>query len=234
MPAIELEGGFNARDVGGVRTAGGGVVREGRLLRSETPQLFTDADVERLLGRGVSLVVDLRNPVHDQGDSGALGRRVRRVLLDYAGLLSGRMLEAHFALDQWLPAQASLAGPVVVAFAELLVGNPGATLVHCHTGKDRTGVVVGMTLWLVGVSRDDIIADYALTAAAHQPMVTAFKANGMWRVQPPPFAAGPPHPESFAAMLGLVEERWPTPQAYLAAHGADPTLADRLRTHLVG
>jgi protein-tyrosine phosphatase len=34
-------------------------------------------------------------------------------------------------------------------------------LVHCHAGKDRTGVVVALVLRLAGVGIDDIADDYA-------------------------------------------------------------------------
>jgi len=39
----------------------------------------------------------------------------------------------------------------------------GGVLVHCHAGKDRTGLVVALLLGVVGVSADAIAADYALS-----------------------------------------------------------------------
>jgi len=39
-------------------------------------------------------------------------------------------------------------------------------IVHCMAGKDRTGTVCALTLALLGVSDEDIAADYALTTAA--------------------------------------------------------------------
>ena len=46
----------------------------------------------------------------------------------------------------------------VVADAE------GAAVVHCAAGKDRTGTVVAMALDVAGVPREEIVADYVLTA----------------------------------------------------------------------
>ena len=40
----------------------------------------------------------------------------------------------------------------------------GAILFNCTAGKDRTGIVAALLLGLVGVSSDDIIYDYTLTA----------------------------------------------------------------------
>ena len=39
----------------------------------------------------------------------------------------------------------------------------GGVLVHCHAGKDRTGLVVALLLGVADVERDSIAADYALS-----------------------------------------------------------------------
>jgi hypothetical protein len=40
----------------------------------------------------------------------------------------------------------------------------GGVLVHCRLGKDRTGVFTGLMLRLLGVSEDEVIEDYLLSA----------------------------------------------------------------------
>jgi protein-tyrosine phosphatase len=37
-------------------------------------------------------------------------------------------------------------------------------VVHCAAGRDRTGIVIGALLSLIGVEPDDIADDYALSA----------------------------------------------------------------------
>ncbi len=49
-------------------------------------------------------------------------------------------------------------------FASLLAGEALPLLIHCHAGKDRTGFFAAMLLAACGVSREDILADYAATA----------------------------------------------------------------------
>jgi protein-tyrosine phosphatase len=39
-------------------------------------------------------------------------------------------------------------------------------LIHCAAGKDRTGMLAALTHHLLGVSRDDLLADYLLTNTA--------------------------------------------------------------------
>ena len=46
----------------------------------------------------------------------------------------------------------------------MIAHSPGATIVHCAAGKDRTGTVVAIALAEVGVTREAIVADYARSA----------------------------------------------------------------------
>lgn len=48
----------------------------------------------------------------------------------------------------------------VVAVAD---AGEGGVLIHCHAGKDRTGLVVALLLAVAGVSAEAIAADYALS-----------------------------------------------------------------------
>jgi protein-tyrosine phosphatase len=53
----------------------------------------------------------------------------------------------------------------LIVIAARLVGwaGPGAVLVHCALGNDRTDVVIALLLDAVGVHRAAILADYAAT-----------------------------------------------------------------------
>jgi protein-tyrosine phosphatase len=57
---LVLEGAFNFRDLGGLRTADGKTIRWGRVFRSDTLTPLTAHDYERLNAVGISLVCDLR------------------------------------------------------------------------------------------------------------------------------------------------------------------------------
>ena len=50
-------------------------------------------------------------------------------------------------------------------FSVALAGED-ASLVHCHAGKDRTGLAVALVHHVLGVHRDDMMADYILTNSA--------------------------------------------------------------------
>ena len=57
------------------------------------------------------------------------------------------------------------AGRVASAVAAIAEAPDGCVVVSCHAGKDRTGVVVALTLDLVGVPLDLVAADYEVGGA---------------------------------------------------------------------
>lgn len=59
-----------------------------------------------------------------------------------------------------------------VEFERLIAAADSAPVVfHCASGKDRTGIVAALVLTLLGVSRKDVVADFALTARATDRLV---------------------------------------------------------------
>src|SRR5699024_808858 len=52
-------------------------------------------------------------------------------------------------------------------------------LVHCVYGKDRTGLVVAMTLLAVGIAVDEIIADYERSGDKLDVLLDAFGELGL-------------------------------------------------------
>ena len=53
---------LNLRDLGGYPTADGRTTRWGVLLRGDNPMGLTDADVQLLLERNITTIIDLRSP----------------------------------------------------------------------------------------------------------------------------------------------------------------------------
>ena len=74
------------------------------------------------------------------------------------------------------------------AFIDILLAQEeGATLFHCFAGKDRTGVAAAVILTILGVSREDIFADYLLTNELrkphNRPILDVFAAKGATSTQ---------------------------------------------------
>ncbi len=150
----------NLRDIGGISTDDGSEVLAGRVLRSAMPS------TRDLIPEGIAwppaVVIDLRSdgecdPIHPLAQQGS--RIVNLPLLSALrpDLAPPENLHGLYLL---LLDHASM---YLVELVREVASAPGATLIHCAAGKDRTGVSVALLLRLVGASREDVLADYQLT-----------------------------------------------------------------------
>lgn len=173
---VDVKGGSNVRDLGGLPLRVGGHTAYGVLWRSDTLQELTRADAQGWRSRGLRLVVDLRAP----GEVAAEGRGpladapevayVNAPLIPDAAILPADDDEVvvhdrdrHGQVKHY---QSYLRGEgarqVVAAVSALSQTTPA--VFHCAAGKDRTGVLAALILSAVGVERAAVVADYAATA----------------------------------------------------------------------
>jgi protein-tyrosine phosphatase len=125
------------------------------------------------------------------------------------------------------------ADAVVGALRALAAGGPGASVVHCAAGKDRTGVVVALALAVAGVPHEEIVADYAMTAEIIEALVAKLKASPTYAedMERRDVASHTPRAETMERVLVLLDERHGGPAGWLQAHGfgADDQAALRAR-----
>ncbi|HVF20431.1 MAG TPA: tyrosine-protein phosphatase [Mycobacteriales bacterium] len=206
---VEFEGALNFRDLGGLPVSGGGVVRRGVVYRSDSLHALTPADLDRLHdGVGVRTVVDLRmdREVDEIGPrAGHFRDDVRMLRLPLFTDYPPEWAEPMNWATEEQRAQRYLdfleAGPGAVVTLVRELGDPAAVpaVVHCHSGRDRTGIVVGVVLDLLGVDRALIGDDYAVTAR----YITEWELS----------------PERMTLLLGLLDERYGSPEGLLREHG---------------
>lgn len=167
-PTGPIPGAVNFRDVGGL-PAGAGVTRRGVLFRSGTLARLDATAQAAIGGLGLRRIVDLRDDDEVALEPSLLDPAVRdtvRVPLVRGSVAS--FIENDMSL-------ADLYGHIVTESAARLVEvvrgvvEAQPVLVHCTAGKDRTGVVVALTLAAAGVDEDAIVADYARTAGILPP-----------------------------------------------------------------
>jgi protein-tyrosine phosphatase len=178
--ALPIEGLVNLRDLGGLPTESGATTRPGRLLRSESPHTLSEAGLRALLDLGIGAVVDLRT----------VSERERRP----SPLVEAGVHELHapiFTDDEDYPDHLATAAEVycwwlrersagVAGAMKAIADAPSApVLVHCHAGKDRTGVIVALVLRLAGVSVDAIADDYALSGVQLAEMLARDRATAV-------------------------------------------------------
>ncbi|WP_331253134.1 tyrosine-protein phosphatase [Micromonospora echinospora] len=164
---LDWSGCRNARDLGGLSTSGGHLIRRGALLRSDSHERLAAPTVEALRSGQVSRIVDLRWAWEcEQRPSPFVHDPVYRHV---------PMLDDVLAYipppDTYAPMLDHNRHQIAAAFRAVAEAPPGGVLVHCTAGRDRTGVLVALLLTVAGVAAEDIAADYALTdSCSPQPM----------------------------------------------------------------
>jgi hypothetical protein len=242
---LRLEGMDNVRDAGGLPLRGGGRTRFGQLLRSASLRHVTDTDVAHLVDVfGLRLVIDLRTAweIDRDGPTAIAARGVQTVALSFLPEDGTALPETGDDSD---PLLRSYLGYLVdrsenVVQAVRLLGGPdaGPALVHCAAGKDRTGVLLALVLDAVGVQREAVIADYALSAQHVEAMFRRWTAAA-GREMPDDLTPHLPRAEVIATVLARLDDEHGRngrggAVGWLQRNGLDDASLERLRARLTG
>ncbi|MFE2293421.1 tyrosine-protein phosphatase [Streptomyces sp. NPDC059452] len=162
---------LNFRDAALAADPGGTRVRRGVLYRSAQPFPAADSHTaDGLRAADVRTVIDLRSaeerrPEDWQALRGA-GIEIVEAPLEAVGeAVAGELaaLRTDADLGRFYASLAEAAPDALVA-AVGAAARPGAALVHCAAGKDRTGLLTALLLELLGVPDESIADDYVRTA----------------------------------------------------------------------
>jgi protein-tyrosine phosphatase len=172
---LPLEGGRNFRDLGGYAGAEGKAVRWGRIYRSGVMSELTASDLAYLAALGVNAVCDLRSQDERAREpapfSGADAPTVVTFDYDMGQTMSsiGALMQAQTreeAVAAFAAGYVQMAQFLAPHFTDLfarLVRDEAPLAMNCSAGKDRTGMASAFVLSVLGVDRDTVIADYALS-----------------------------------------------------------------------
>lgn len=168
---LPWDGCRNVRDLGGLGTSDGQTTRWQALVRSDTPARLTAAGWSALYSYGIRTILSLhthgmeenelnitpphpgietiRVPIEDVTD--------KEFVREWASTeLWCTPLYYKDALQRWPERHAA-------AISAIAGAQPGGVLFHCVRGHDRTGIITLLLLALVGVTVEDIVADYELS-----------------------------------------------------------------------
>lgn len=258
---LELDGAVNVRDVGGLPTAEGRPVQYNRLIRADNLQDLSERDITLLVDKvGVRSVADLRTDVEVAAEGPGPLTANPAVDIVHLSLFPESGSNTDVAADDdgpvvlpWqnreVPEHVKRQGVAavylsyldhrsdsVLAALRLIATSPGATIVHCAAGKDRTGTVVALALAEVGVPRAAIVADYARSAERIEAIFDRLRSSrtyvGDLGDQDPQRHA--PRAATMERLLDALDEDHGGAQGWLRQHGWTDADAVELRRKLLG
>jgi protein tyrosine/serine phosphatase len=222
-------------------------VREGALVRSDVLNDLTPNGVEALIEHGVRTVIDVRGanevaeswqryPIKGDGTVGYLNLPFRAGLEQEELERVRAVWSSAGSREEFNRADLDFHRAGITAIVSAIAdAPPGGVLVHCHAGKDRTGIVVALALAVVGVSDDEIAQDYALSELAMEQIMVEWLAH----IGAPEseherhWALAMPSREAMLDTLAYLRERHGGAERYLLDGGMTADQLQRLRARLV-
>ncbi|MFG3342994.1 tyrosine-protein phosphatase [Glycomyces sp. NPDC048151] len=203
MPFLDLPDCVNARDLGGTPLAGGGSVRANALLRSDNHDLLTEEGIAAVRALGVARIIDLRHAWEAREFPSPFADDEIYLNLPLLGVYPGFDPTAP---DDYRPEVDHAPERVAAAFTALAEAPPGPVLVHCHAGRDRTGILTALALATAGADHGTIVADYTATEGTE--------------------------PKTMQDLLAHFDTRHGGPAAYLTSAGVAPDHLEAVRRRL--
>lgn len=228
---LPMEGGYNFRDMGGMRNSEGRYVKWGLLFRSDDLAHLTDADLEYLASIPLATIVDfraddeaeaapdknpanLKHPVKLPVNPGNL-RELMTESVDKEPSAEG-LAAMMQELNRQLVSNPEIVEQYRRFFGYIQSEEYAPLMYHCSAGKDRTGMAAALILSALGVEREAILNDYLASNTYLGDKYAAIVAENphyepLMQVRREYIEAG------FAAM----EEKYGSVQNYLEELGVD-------------
>jgi len=192
--ALGMEKLLNARQLGGYKTADGRSIRRNVLLRSAKLADASEGDIARLRDiYKLRRIIDFRTSgemalgpdpeiegveyirikvIDEDAGMGEVAKSIPGATLDIGATIRGmlELIRGNYVNDRlYIEQIASESGRrgYRAFFDELLNHGDGAILWHCTSGKDRTGIATVLVLTALGIDKETILQDFALSNEFH-------------------------------------------------------------------
>lgn len=228
MKRYAFEQVHNLRDLGGYPAANGKVTQYGRFLRCDAPACVSDTELDILRSMGVTTVIDLRGqieldkmPCAMNGADGFYYHHLPVSLKKGMPDSEAEIPELYFHMTEQ--------GQSMLLIMQAIAAAPGGVLYHCSAGKDRTGVVSALLFSLVGVQREDILADYQVSYTYLREVI-----RGIREMDPDfPLFMGMSKVEYMDGFLDLLLKKYGSAEAYLKHIGMTENELNAIREKLL-
>lgn len=237
---LGFEGAVNFRDIGGYPAAGGRQTRWRRIYRADSLAELTPADQARLAALELYGLSDFRLPKERESKPDRLpdGHGIQVLTPGFiprgtedmlrrvsAGEMGAEAIREEVHNHYRLFATEHL-GDYVSTFRMVLAAAGRPVLLHCTSGKDRTGFGIALLMLAAGCDDETVVADYTLTNAYRRDIAFMFRRT----VDPEAIAMLTSAQESYMrTALDTLHRVQGPPESWLGAMGFDA--AERTRLH---
>jgi protein-tyrosine phosphatase len=237
---IKLDGAVNFRDLGGYAAAGGRKTRWRTIYRSDSLANLTDDDLPIVQSLAIRTLCDFRLPEERAQKPNRLpdNHGIRLVSI---GFIPEGTLDMLSQIERGRYGPEDIRREVLIHYRkfvrdhadeyrrlfEIILAEEGLPLLmHCTSGKDRTGFAAAAILLAAGVPRDIIVEDYAMTNFYRRNIAHLFSNEISPEAIDMLTSANPPYMES---ALDEIDSRFGSTSAWLASLGLDAADRARLR-----
>lgn len=122
----------------------------------------------------------------------------------------------------------------VLGALRTIAAAPGAAVVHCAAGKDRTGTITGLALVAAGAHPDAVIADFAASAERVPQILERLRRRPAYaeNLRGKTVQEQAPRPETMARLLAVLDRDFGGVLGWLATQGWGRADTERLRGKL--
>jgi len=171
---LPMTGGYNFRDLGGIRTIDGRYVKWGKIFRSDDLNHLTDKDLRYLSSIPITSIVDFRteaeiNTAPDKVPSSVKNDYICTITPgklsteDVTKATKEELVEEMKNMNRLLVTDPDCIA-VYKNFFELLQNEKEIPLMfHCSAGKDRTGMGAALILYALGVDDMTVMQNYMMS-----------------------------------------------------------------------
>ncbi len=236
---------YNIRDLGGYPTRSGKQTRWRSILRGDNLCRLNRKSIRSILEYGICTIIDLRSGNELTAAPHPFSRRERPenfplyinlpVLNEQDREAMLALEKTHSGLDSYTLILERFKDHVGAVMRGIAGAQTGGILIHCHAGKDRTGIISALILSVAGVPEEVIAADYAESDQYLQPMYNQILETGPQdpEERQKAYEAMLARPEFMLSTLAYLRNRYGSVQGYLFSAGVTKANQEKIYERIV-
>lgn len=217
----------NMRDIGGYKNNEGGIIKLGKLIRSNLPINLSNKDISIINKMGINTIIDLRS-YEEIKTRKSIFEGNKDFNIYHIGMNIGKDIpeKEEFVSKSYIE-MLTLKKEIKKIFE--ILSKSDRIIYFCNAGKDRTGVITALILKLLGVSEKDIIDDYMYTKVFMKEILKKYANNNtkILNIITPKRIYMEKFLEEFENLYGSIEK-------YLSLIGIEENIIKNIKQKFIG